>query len=61
MEKLNCHECGLESADDCEQGRHIPAIDALEPCSSCVRNPRMKDLWDERWCLDENGQPMIEE
>lgn len=60
MERKTCHECGLEDADACVQGQHIPAING-EPCRSRVRSPRIHDRWDERWCLDENGQPIIEE
>jgi len=69
MEEKTCHGCGLESADDCEQGEHVPAIDSLDPYRSYIRNPRnkdhwnpqMKNYWHEAWTLDENGQPFIKE
>jgi len=54
-ERKNCHGCGLEDADACEEGKHILAIDTLEPCHSCLRNPRVHDHWDETWTLDEEA------
>lgn len=64
-ENKSCHGCGLEAIDDCiasKGKKHIPALDSLFPCSQCVRNPTIKDRWDERWIYDAvSGEAIIEE
>jgi len=54
-----CHNCGLESADNCPQ-KHIPADESLEVCAHCLRNPNYKDRWNECWTLNENNLPFVE-
>jgi len=39
---MTCHDCGLESVDDCVQGKHIPADPTKFPCDYCLRNPEVK-------------------
>ena len=62
-EHNSCHGCGLEAIDDCiasEGKKHIPALDSFFPCNQCVRNPTIKDRWDERWTIDSDGTAFIE-
>ena len=72
LEKSTCHNCGLESADDCPK-RHIPYDFNVKPCRNCLRNPQIilgpqmgnlkpkqKDFWNECLTLDENNLPFIE-
>jgi len=54
-ERKDCHDCGLEDGDACEEGRHVPAVDTLEPCRSCLRNPRIHDHRDKTRTLDEEA------
>jgi hypothetical protein len=66
LEKSTCHNCGLESVDDCVQEKHIPADPTKFPCIGCVRNPERntqlisRDFWNECWTLDEKNLPFIE-
>ena len=54
-EAQNCHLCGLENFDACEDGSvHKPALEKNElPCASCARNPDVIggrfDFYDEQW------------
>jgi hypothetical protein len=45
-----------------EQGKkHVPALSSLNTCAECIRNPVMKDRWDECWIYDANDKAIIEE
>jgi len=63
---LNCHDCGLESFDDCEDnGKHVPANPKRFPCVWCTRNPELDDLprldwYNEAWVLDSKNRAFIE-
>ena len=50
-EHKTCHGCGLEAIDDCiasKGKKQMPALASINPCAECIRNPVIKDHWDER-------------
>jgi hypothetical protein len=64
-----CHECGLESIDDCETTKkHIPDDENFAPCVYCVRNHLehtptnwRADFYSERWYRDADKAPHIDD
>jgi hypothetical protein len=66
IQARNCHECGFEAIDDCENEKiHRSSRETQLLCSVCVRNPEKKtlttnwraDFFHEQWRLDSKGQP----
>jgi hypothetical protein len=68
-ETRNCHDCGLEAFDSCEESlEHIPFDESLPPCKYCLRNPNpakdakmLTDFWDEMWFLESDKSPALED
>ena len=70
-EPRNCHNCGLESLDDCESRHiHIPDDEKLAPCKFCCRskyspryaeNRELSDFYSQMWTRDEERDPLLED
>lgn len=63
IKRKTCHGRGLEDVDECEvKGIHRSCCPRKLPCCVCIRNPETsRDFYSEKWCLDENNEPLIED